>query len=93
MTLYDPKGSSTASSILCNESLCKTILNVQHMGKPYDLEQLCPSREGRQLLCPLALQYGDGHEVYGPYTTDIVTYNEVYGDYKTQPVSANITIG
>ncbi|XP_021732669.1 aspartic proteinase-like protein 2 [Chenopodium quinoa] len=81
LTLYDPKDSSTAQNVSCDEPFC---LDVN--GGPF---QVCRANES----CSFAEFYGDGSSSTGYFMEDIVHYDQVSGDLQTTTANGSISFG
>ncbi|KAJ0988977.1 hypothetical protein J5N97_007333 [Dioscorea zingiberensis] len=81
LTLFDPKGSSTAKYVTCDQSFCSSLYGG-------DIPGCTPV-----LPCQYSVSYGDGSTSSGFYVTDIVQYSQVTGDHQTKPANASVTFG
>ncbi|XP_020254111.1 aspartic proteinase-like protein 2 isoform X1 [Asparagus officinalis] len=80
LTLYDPRSSSSGSSVACDDSFCQ----ATYSGSPDCIDNV---------PCSYKVMYGDGSSSGGVYVTDVVTYNQVSGNHHTTPANASITFG
>ncbi|KAJ4950636.1 hypothetical protein NE237_027468 [Protea cynaroides] len=80
LQLYDPKASSTAKNITCQQEFC----NVA-----YGMNANCASN----MACYFQMEYGDGSATGGYYVSDVIQYNEVIGNSQTSPANTSIAFG
>ncbi|KAM0935782.1 putative nepenthesin [Dioscorea sansibarensis] len=81
LTLFDPKGSSTAKYVSCDQNFCSSMYGGDIPGCTPDLP------------CQYSVSYGDGSTSSGSYVTDVVQYNQVTGDHQTKPANGSVTFG
>ncbi|KAM0916059.1 hypothetical protein ACQ4PT_010413 [Festuca glaucescens] len=81
LMLYDPKGSSSGSTVSCEQEFC-----VATYG-----DKLPGCKASRP--CEYSVTYGDGSSTTGYFVTDSLQYNQVSGDGQTRYANANITFG
>ncbi|XP_076902943.1 aspartic proteinase 36-like [Bidens hawaiensis] len=81
LTLYDPKASSTAKKVGCDDEFCKATFT----GQTDDCKT--------GMLCAYGVKYGDGSSTSGYFVKDNVKIAQVSGDRQTTSMSGNIIIG
>ncbi|PWA99712.1 eukaryotic aspartyl protease family protein [Artemisia annua] len=84
LALYDPKGSSSAKTVGCNDGFCKSTFDA-----PGSKSDEC--KVG--MLCAYAVTYGDGSSTAGFFVNDIVKLSQVSGNRQTTSMSGNVTFG
>lgn len=82
--MYDPKGSSSAKTVGCNDGFCKSTFDA-----PGSKSDEC--KVG--MLCAYAVTYGDGSSTAGFFVNDIVKLAQVSGNRQTKYMSGNVTFG
>ncbi|PUZ46604.1 hypothetical protein GQ55_7G094000 [Panicum hallii var. hallii] len=81
LTLYDPKASSTGSTVLCDQEFCAATYGGKLPG--------CSSN----VPCEYKVMYGDGSSTTGFFVTDALQFDQVTGDGQTKPGNASVTFG
>ncbi|KAJ0741843.1 putative nepenthesin [Helianthus annuus] len=81
LTLFDPKDSSTAKPVGCDDPFCKATFD----GPPDDCKA--------GMLCAYSVTYGDGSSTSGFFVKDNVTLAQVSGDRQTTSMSGNVIFG
>ncbi|GMH11409.1 hypothetical protein Nepgr_013250 [Nepenthes gracilis] len=81
LTLYDPKGSSTAKMVTCDENLCTMIYSSTLSG--------CKS----DMLCYYEVTYGDGSSTAGFFVEDYIHYDRITGNLQTTMGNGSIVFG
>ncbi|XP_071702250.1 aspartic proteinase 36-like [Rutidosis leptorrhynchoides] len=81
LTLFDPKDSSSAKKVSCDDEFCKSTF-----GGPSD-----ECKAG--MLCAYAVAYGDGSSTSGFFVTDNIKLSQVSGNRQTTSMSGNVTFG
>jgi hypothetical protein len=79
--LYDPKGSSSGSTIACDQAFCVETYGDKLPG--------CKAN----IPCEYSITYGDGSSTNGYFVTDSLQYNQVSGDGQTRYANASVTFG
>lgn len=81
MTLFDPKDSSTAKTVGCDNEFCKSTFDA-------------PGDECKPgMLCAYSVRYGDGSSTAGFFVDDIVQLAQVSGNRQTTSMSGNVIFG
>ncbi|KAK9063065.1 hypothetical protein SSX86_016935 [Deinandra increscens subsp. villosa] len=81
LTLFDPKDSSTAKAVGCDNEFCKSTFNG-------------PSDDCKAgMLCAYSVTYGDGSSTAGFFVDDNVTLAQVSGNRQTTSMSGNVIFG
>ncbi|KAL8245924.1 hypothetical protein R6Q59_007140 [Mikania micrantha] len=81
LRLYDPKDSSSAKTVGCDNEFCKSTFTGQ-------------SDECKVgMLCAYSVKYGDGSSTAGYFVNDIVKIAQVSGNLQTTFMSGNIVLG
>ncbi|MFS7976287.1 putative nepenthesin [Helianthus anomalus] len=81
LRLYDPKDSSTAKKVGCDDEFCKSTFTG-------------PSDECKAgMLCAYGVKYGDGSSTTGYFVNDNVQIAQVSGNRQTTPMSGNVVLG
>ncbi|GJR00532.1 aspartic proteinase-like protein 2 [Tanacetum coccineum] len=83
LALYDPKGSSSAKTVGCNDGFCKSTFDAP--GKSDNCKV--------GMLCAYAVTYGDGSSTAGFFVNDIVRLAQVSGNRQTTSMWGNVTFG
>ncbi|KAL2941490.1 Aspartic proteinase-like protein 2 [Bienertia sinuspersici] len=81
LNLYDPKGSSTAKLVNCDDKQCTMIYQGTLSG--------CHS----DMLCQYEVTYGDGSTTSGYFVEDSFHYDEVSGDMQTTSGNGSVVFG
>ena len=81
LTLYDPKASSTGSTVMCDQGFCAATFG----GRLPKCSANVP--------CEYSVTYGDGSSTTGFFVTDALQFDQVTGDGQTQPGNASVTFG
>ncbi|KAI7750855.1 hypothetical protein M8C21_013366 [Ambrosia artemisiifolia] len=81
LTLFDPKHSSTAKTVGCDNEFCKDTFTAHG-------EECKPG-----MLCGYSVKYGDGSSTAGFFVDDNVTLAQVSGDRQTTSMSGNVIFG
>uniref|UniRef100_A0ACD5UWX2 Uncharacterized protein n=1 Tax=Avena sativa TaxID=4498 RepID=A0ACD5UWX2_AVESA len=81
LVLYDPKGSSSGSTVSCEQEFCMATYGSKLPG--------CKA----SIPCEYSVTYGDGSSTAGYFVTDSLQYNQVSGDGQTKYGNANVTFG
>ena len=81
LTLYDPKASSSGSTVLCDQEFCA----ATYGGKL--------PRCSSNVPCEYKVMYGDGSSTTGFFVTDALQFDQVTGDGQTKPGNASVTFG
>uniref|UniRef100_A0A8R7PF11 Peptidase A1 domain-containing protein n=1 Tax=Triticum urartu TaxID=4572 RepID=A0A8R7PF11_TRIUA len=72
LMLYDPKGSSSGSTVSCDQPFCAATYGGKLPG--------CTA----SLPCEYSVMYGDGSTTTGYFVSDSLQYNQVSGDGQTR---------
>ncbi|KAK1406428.1 hypothetical protein QVD17_41726 [Tagetes erecta] len=81
LTLYDPKDSSNAKTVGCDDKFCKSMFTGQ-------------SDECKVgMLCAYGVKYGDGSSTAGYFVNDSVQIAQVSGNRQSTPMSGSIIFG
>ncbi|KAI4374023.1 hypothetical protein MLD38_012071 [Melastoma candidum] len=81
LSLYDPKSSSTANLVTCDEGFCTDTYNGPLPGcRP-------------ELLCQYNVVYGDGSSTAGYFVEDILQYVAATGDLQTSSANGTVVFG
>ncbi|KAI4342871.1 hypothetical protein MLD38_027437 [Melastoma candidum] len=81
LSLYDPKISSTANLVTCDEGFCTATYSGPLPGcKP-------------ELLCQYNVVYGDGSSTSGYFVRDNVQFDAVTGDLQTSSANGSVIFG
>ncbi|XP_021772321.1 aspartic proteinase-like protein 2 isoform X2 [Chenopodium quinoa] len=81
LNLYDPKGSSTANLVNCDDSQCTMIYQGTLSGCQPDM------------LCQYEVTYGDGSTTSGYFVEDNFHYDSVSGNLQTTSGNGSIVFG
>jgi hypothetical protein len=81
LTLYDPKGSSSGSTVSCEQGFCAATYGGKLPG--------CTAN----VPCEYSVMYGDGSSTTGFFVTDALQFDQVTGNGQTQPGNASVTFG
>ncbi|XP_019104419.1 aspartic proteinase 36 isoform X2 [Beta vulgaris subsp. vulgaris] len=81
LNLYDPKGSSTAKLINCDDSQCTMIYQGTLSGCQSDMP------------CQYEVTYGDGSTTSGYFVEDAFHYDQVSGDSPATSGNTSVTFG
>ncbi|KAJ8422496.1 hypothetical protein Cgig2_003506 [Carnegiea gigantea] len=81
LTLYDPRDSSTAKKVSCDQPFCMEV-----NGGPF------PGCKAN-FSCTYAEFYGDGSSSTGYFVKDMVHYDQVSGDLQTTTANGTISFG
>ncbi|XP_073117878.1 aspartic proteinase 36 isoform X1 [Elaeis guineensis] len=81
LTLYDPKGSNSATLVSCDDNFCTSMYG----GEMLDCSPDKP--------CEYRILYGDGSSTAGFFVKDFVQYNQVSGNHQTTPANASVSFG
>nr|CAB3445499.1 unnamed protein product [Digitaria exilis] len=81
LTLYDPKASSTGSTVSCDQGFCAATYQGQLLG--------CTPN----VPCEYNVVYGDGSSTTGFFVTDVLQFDQVTGNGQTQPGNGTVTFG
>ncbi|TKW38139.1 hypothetical protein SEVIR_1G094800v4 [Setaria viridis] len=81
LTLYDPKGSSSGSTVSCDQGFCAATYGGKLPG--------CTAN----VPCEYSVMYGDGSSTTGFFVTDALQFDQVTGNGQTQPGNASVTFG
>ncbi|KAK9692220.1 hypothetical protein RND81_09G249500 [Saponaria officinalis] len=81
LNLYDPKGSSTANLITCDEKQCAMIYQGTLSG--------CKSN----MLCQYEVTYGDGSSTTGYFVEDTFHYDKATSNQNTTLGNASVVFG
>ena len=81
LTLYDPRDSSTAKKVSCDQPFCMEV-----NGGPF------PGCKAN-FSCTYAEFYGDGSSSTGYFVEDMVQYDQVSGDLQTTTANGTISFG
>ncbi|CAN6230231.1 unnamed protein product [Urochloa humidicola] len=81
LTLYDPKGSSSGSTVSCDQGFCAATYGAKLPG--------CTPN----VPCAYSVMYGDGSTTTGFFVTDALQFDQVAGNGQTQPGNATVTFG
>ncbi|KAK9062839.1 hypothetical protein SSX86_020029 [Deinandra increscens subsp. villosa] len=81
LKLYDPKDSSSAKTVGCDDEFCKSTFTSQ--------SDECKAG----MLCAYSVKYGDGSATAGFFVNDTVKLAQVSGNRQTTPMSGNIILG
>jgi hypothetical protein len=81
LTFYDPKASSSGSTVSCDQGFCAATYGGKLPG--------CTAN----VPCEYSVMYGDGSSTTGFFITDALQFDQVTGDGQTQPGNATITFG
>lgn len=82
LSLYDPKSSSSASLVTCEQDFCTAT---------YSGRQLPGCRPN--LLCEYNVAYGDGSTTSGYFVKDSFQFDRVSGDFQTTPMNGSVVFG
>ncbi|CAN1262265.1 Aspartic proteinase 36 [Linum perenne] len=81
LSLFDPKSSSTASSVSCADEFCIETFNHMIDG--------CT----KELPCQYSITYGDGSETAGFYIRDNVQLDQITGNLQTGILNGSVVFG
>uniref|UniRef100_A0A7N0TZG5 Peptidase A1 domain-containing protein n=1 Tax=Kalanchoe fedtschenkoi TaxID=63787 RepID=A0A7N0TZG5_KALFE len=81
LKLFDPKGSSTAKIVACDQDFCEATYNGQLPGCKPDL------------ACQYNVVYGDGSSTAGYFVEDAIQLNHVSGNFQTSLTNGSIAFG
>ncbi|CAD6264909.1 unnamed protein product [Miscanthus lutarioriparius] len=81
LTLYDPKASSTGSTVMCDQGFCASTFG----GRLPKCRANVP--------CEYSVTYGDGSSTVGSFVNDALQFDQVTGDGQTQPANASVIFG
>ncbi|KAL9260414.1 Aspartic proteinase 36-like protein, partial [Drosera capensis] len=81
LSLYDPKESSTAHLVTCEDSSCAMIYAGTLSGCQADL------------LCNYQVTYGDGSTTSGYFVQDDIHYDRVSGNLQTTTANGSVVFG
>ncbi|XP_030540752.1 aspartic proteinase 36-like [Rhodamnia argentea] len=81
LTLYDPKGSSSADLITCDQDFCTSTYHTLLPGCKPDL------------LCEYKITYGDGSSTTGYFVEDNVHLDQVTGNLRSSPMNSSVIFG
>uniref|UniRef100_M8C5N2 Aspartic proteinase-like protein 2 n=1 Tax=Aegilops tauschii TaxID=37682 RepID=M8C5N2_AEGTA len=81
LMLYDPKGSSSGSTVSCDQPFCAATYGGKLPG--------CTA----SLPCEYSVMYGDGSTTTGYFVSDSLQYNQVSGDGQTRYGNGSVTFG
>ncbi|KAI7753717.1 hypothetical protein M8C21_024730, partial [Ambrosia artemisiifolia] len=81
LALYDPKASSSAKKVTCDDKFCKATFT--------DQSNECKAG----MLCAYSVKYGDGSATSGFFVHEKVTIAQVSGNRQTTPMSGNVILG
>ncbi|KAI5012946.1 aspartic proteinase 36-like [Hordeum vulgare subsp. vulgare] len=81
LMLYDPKGSSSGSTVFCDQGFCAATYGGKLPG--------CTA----SLPCEYNVMYGDGSSTTGYFVNDSLQYNQVSGDGQTRHGSGRVIFG
>lgn len=81
LNLYNPKGSSTANLVNCDDSQCTMIYQGTLSGCQPDM------------LCQYEVTYGDGSTTSGYFVEDTFHYDQVSGNLQTTSGNGSIVFG
>ncbi|XP_021313607.1 aspartic proteinase-like protein 2 isoform X2 [Sorghum bicolor] len=81
LTFYDPKASSSGSTVSCDQGFCAATYGGKLPG--------CTAN----VPCEYSVMYGDGSSTTGFFVTDALQFDQVTGDGQTQPGNATVTFG
>lgn len=84
LEFFDPKNSSTASSITCTDDKCTSAISTG--------EATCQTGSSGT-FCGYSFQYGDGSGTSGYYVSDTIYFSKATGGEQTTNSSATITFG
>ncbi|XP_023520643.1 aspartic proteinase-like protein 2 isoform X1 [Cucurbita pepo subsp. pepo] len=82
LRLFDPKGSSTAKFITCDQSSCSTMYGGSTI-------QDCKP----DMLCRYTIIYGDGSATTGDFVKDYIHLQQVVGNHQTTVTNGSIEFG
>ncbi|CAI9265977.1 unnamed protein product [Lactuca saligna] len=81
LPLYDPKASTTAKIVTCDQGICSSILKGATSN----------CKVGSH--CSYSVNYGDGSAATGYFVRDIVQLDRVSGDLQTTTMNGSIAFG
>ncbi|XP_024990655.1 aspartic proteinase-like protein 2 [Cynara cardunculus var. scolymus] len=81
LALYNPKASSSAKIVTCDQQICRSTHNAA----------ISNCKVGKQ--CSYSVTYGDGSSATGYFVKDIVQVDRVSGDHQTTSMNGNIAFG
>ncbi|CAM0905032.1 unnamed protein product [Alopecurus aequalis] len=81
LMLYDPNGSSSGSTVSCEDGFCAATYGGKLPG--------CT----KTLPCEYSVTYGDGSSTTGYFVNDSLQYNQVSGDGQTRNANASVVFG
>lgn len=81
LTLYDPKDSSSANTVSCEQGFCTATYGGVLPGCTMSVP------------CEYSVMYGDGSSTTGYFVTDFLQYDQVSGDGQTRHANASVTFG
>ncbi|XP_076890579.1 aspartic proteinase 36-like [Bidens hawaiensis] len=81
LSFFDPKESSSAKVVGCDDEFCKTTFDGSS-------DECKPG-----MLCAYSMKYGDGSATAGFFVNDNVTLAQVTGDRQTTSMSGNAIFG
>ncbi|KQJ99261.1 aspartic proteinase-like protein 2 isoform X1 [Brachypodium distachyon] len=81
LRLYDPKGSSSGSTVSCDQKFCAATYGGKLPG--------C----AKNIPCEYSVMYGDGSSTTGYFVSDSLQYNQVSGDGQTRHANASVIFG
>ncbi|KAI3735803.1 hypothetical protein L6452_15318 [Arctium lappa] len=81
LALYNPKASSSAKTVTCDQQICRSTLNGA----------ISNCKVGKQ--CSYSITYGDGSSATGYFVKDIVQLDRVSGDHQTTSMNGNVAFG
>ncbi|KAA8533405.1 hypothetical protein F0562_031161 [Nyssa sinensis] len=82
LRLYDPKGSSTAKLVTCDQDFCSTA---------FQDASLADCKAGT--LCQYSVTYGDRSSTAGYFVSDNVQLNRVSGNLQTTSMNGSVSFG
>uniref|UniRef100_A0A7N0U6Q9 Peptidase A1 domain-containing protein n=1 Tax=Kalanchoe fedtschenkoi TaxID=63787 RepID=A0A7N0U6Q9_KALFE len=81
LKLFDPRGSSTAKIVTCDQDFCEATYNGPLPGcKP-------------NLSCQYNVVYGDGSSTAGYFVEDTIQLNHVSGNFQTSLTNGSVAFG
>lgn len=79
--MYDPKGSTSATRVYCDDDFCTSTYNGVLSGCTKDLP------------CQYSVVYGDGSSTAGYFVRDTVQFEQVTGNLQTALTNGSVAFG